>query len=231
MGMLGKVRGITELPIFPLPVVLVPGMILPLHIFEPRYRLMLRACLQGNRHFGLSYHPGAEVGILVVPEADSIGCAAEILTSNQLPDGRSDILTVGSCRYTIRSYTSKDPYLLAKVDFFEDEPSDEQQLAGLAETVSSLFLRFARAVEMLRDLPLSLPKLPPDHERLSFVIASIVFSKPEELLRTLDTRSTQERFELLQFHLESIVEDYEQRAQSHLNMKGNGRKGEKHLIN
>jgi Lon protease-like protein len=231
MGTLEKVRGITELPIFPLPVVLVPGMILPLHIFEPRYRLMLRYCLQGNRLFGLSYHAGAEVGVLVVPEPDSIGCAAEILTSNQLPDGRSDILTVGSCRYTIRSYASKDPYLLAKLDFFEDEPSDQEQFAELAETVSSLFLRFARAVEMLRDLPLSLPKLPEDHERLSFVIASIVFSKPEDLIRTLETRSTEERLEFLQFHLESIVEDYEQRAQSHINMKGNGRKRDKNLTN
>ena len=68
-----KANGIARLPIFPLPVVLIPEMTLPLHIFEPRYRLMLRRCLEGDRLFGLSYHPDAEVGRLAIPDLESVG--------------------------------------------------------------------------------------------------------------------------------------------------------------
>jgi len=228
--MLEKISEITRLPIVPLPAVLVPGMILPLHISEPRYRLMLRHCLEGSKLFGLTYHPEAEGGVLVIPETGSIGCAAEILSVTSLPDGCSDVLTVGVCRYRTEGYETQEPYLIAQIDFFEDDPLEEEEIAGLVESASSLFVRFARAVETLRDLPPSPLVLPDDYERLSFTIASVVLSKPRDLLKTLGTRSTKERLEFLQARLESVVEDYEDRAESHLRMRGDGQRRATHYI-
>src|SRR5688500_1462448 len=118
---LEKVSGIVELPIFPLPLVLLPNEMLPLHIFEPRYRQMLEDVTTGRNIFGVSFFDN-EVEF-EKPAVDSIGCAAEIRESQALPDGRSNILTHGVVRYRILNYVDLGkPYLTAEVGFFEDEP-------------------------------------------------------------------------------------------------------------
>src|SRR5262245_62423121 len=89
-----KVRGVRELPLFPLPVVLFPGMPMPLHIFEPRYRKMLSDIHAGNNLFGLSYFDAAS-SANEIPPTGHIGCVAEVTETQALPDGRSNILTVG----------------------------------------------------------------------------------------------------------------------------------------
>src|SRR5262247_2129302 len=100
---LEKVRGITELPVFPLPVVLFPGVPLPLHIFEPRYRQMLKDIRLANNLFCVAYFdPNATE--LEVPPAGHIGCVAEVTETQTFPDGRSNILTLGLIRYRIESY-------------------------------------------------------------------------------------------------------------------------------
>src|SRR5436190_5055518 len=98
-----KVRGLRELPIFPLPVVLFPGMPMPLHIFEERYRKMLTDIRAGNNLFGLSYFDAADAD-RELPPAGHIGCVAEVAETQALPDGRSNILAVGVVRYEIESY-------------------------------------------------------------------------------------------------------------------------------
>ena len=96
---LEKVSGIVELPIFPLPLVLLPNEILPLHIFEPRYRQMLVDAKAAKNIFGVSFFDN-EVDF-EKPAVGSIGCAAEIRELQELPDGRSNILTGGLGRYRI----------------------------------------------------------------------------------------------------------------------------------
>lgn len=214
-----------RLPIFPLPVVLIPEMTLPLHIFEPRYRLMLRHCLEGERLFGLSYHPDAEVGRLAVPDVGSVGCAARILHVQPLADGRANILTVGTHRYRIVRYFSHDPYLLAEVECFEDDPlRDEERevVAALAARVAAHFSRFLRALQLLHDLPERPVALPEDAQRLSFTIAAAVLPQPEGLRQVLEMVSTRARLELLLARLQRLVPDYEQRALSHQEAKRNG---------
>src|SRR5258705_13557132 len=91
-----------ELPIFPLPLVLFPGARQPLHIFEPRYRQMLADCLAGDQRFGMTYtareegppSQGAEA-----PLPGGVGCVAGIRSSQQLPDGRANILPEGDQRF------------------------------------------------------------------------------------------------------------------------------------
>ena len=86
-----RVRGVRELPLFPLPLVLFPGVPLPLHIFEPRYRQMLNDVRASNNFFGLSYFDSS-VSEKELPPPGHVGCMAEVGESQPLPDGRSNIL-------------------------------------------------------------------------------------------------------------------------------------------
>src|SRR4051812_36015806 len=142
---LDKVRGVRELPIFPLPLVLFPGVPLPLHIFEERYRRMLADVRASNNLFGLSYFV-PDSGDERPPEGH-VGCATEVVESQQLPDGRSNILTLGVVRYRVAEYVERDEsYLVARVEFFEDEEEDAAVVARRAEEVSEMFMRIARAM-------------------------------------------------------------------------------------
>src|SRR5918994_2135626 len=116
-----KVRGLHELPLFPLPVVLFPGVPLPLHIFEPRYRQMLLDIRLANNLFGVAYFDSASFDV-GVPPAGHVGCVAEVTETQTFPDGRSNILTLGIVRYRIDSYVERGaPYLEAQVSYFEDD--------------------------------------------------------------------------------------------------------------
>src|SRR6185503_14698604 len=101
-----KVRGVTELPIFPLALVLFPGVPLPLYIFEPRYRQMLNDVHAGNNLFGVSYFD-ASTSDREAPAVGTVGCVAEVTETQGLPDGRSNILTVGIIRYRIEEYVDR----------------------------------------------------------------------------------------------------------------------------
>ena len=98
-----KVRGVRELPLFPLPVVLFPGVPLPLHIFEPRYQRMLADIRASDSLFGLSYFDASEADT-DVPPVGHVGCVAEVTEVQPLPDNRANILTVGLVRYRVESY-------------------------------------------------------------------------------------------------------------------------------
>src|SRR4030095_908124 len=97
---LNKVGGIKHLPVFPLPLVLLPNEFLPLHIFEDRHRQMLKDVLEDRKLFGISYfEPKDELELK--PSAGTIGCVAEIRENQALPDGRSNLLTMGGVRYAL----------------------------------------------------------------------------------------------------------------------------------
>src|SRR5436305_15210598 len=113
-----------ELPIFPLPIVLFPGAPQPLHIFEPRYRQLLVDCLAGDRRFGITYVPAEPApGSEPLPHPGDVGCVALIQNTQGLPDGRSNILTVGERRFVlIDRVGSGRPYRRAPGAAFDDEP-------------------------------------------------------------------------------------------------------------
>src|SRR5256885_12142396 len=123
-----------ELPIFPLPIVLFPGAPQPLHIFEPRYRELLADCLAADRRFGIAYVPAEPApGSESLPRAGDVGCVALIQNTQGLPDGRSNILTVGERRFVLVDWVGSDrPYRLARVEEFDDEPVEASEAATLA---------------------------------------------------------------------------------------------------
>ena len=108
------------LPLFPLGSVLFPGALLPLHIFEPRYRVLIRRSVEAKRPFGIVLiRSGEEVGSPAEPH--QVGTEARIVAASALPDGRSYIVTQGERRFAIeRLISDAEPYLVGKVRFLEE---------------------------------------------------------------------------------------------------------------
>jgi ATP-dependent Lon protease len=223
-----KVIGVNDLPIFPLTVVLFPGVPLPLHIFEPRYRQMLGDIRISNSLFGVSYFD-ASSSTLELPPAGHIGCAAEVSETQTLPDGRSNILTVGVIRYRIEEYVERgDPYLVARVSFFEDEDEDSDVLRESSHDVAETFTRIARAVRTINDERANLPDITDtEPQRLSFLVAAAMEVDTDLKQELLEMRSTSERLGRLRKMLSRAVSGYEERARIHEMAKGNGHSGRK----
>lgn len=223
-----KVRGVTELPVFPLPVVLFPGVPLPLHIFEPRYRRMLQDIRITNNLFAVANFDPTN-SIVEAPPPGHIGCVAEVTETQTFPDGRSNILTVGVVRYRIESYVERgDPYLVAKISYFEDEEEDEATLAALTKEVADDFTRIAQAVRTINDERTNLPDISnTEPQRLSFLVAAAMEIEADVKQEMLELRSTFERLERLRSMLSLAVKGYEERARIHELAKGNGHSGRK----
>lgn len=221
-----RVRGVRELPLFPLPVVLFPGVPLPLHIFEPRYRKMLEDIRAGNNLFGLSYFDSS-ASDTKLPPAGHVGCVAEVTETQSLPDGRSNILTVGVIRYQVEEYVQRgDPYLVAKVSFFEDEEETEEQLNERTQDVVEAFTRIARAVRIINDERANLPDISgTEPQRLSFLVAAAMEIDVDQKQELLEVRFTSERLQRLSDMLARAVTGYEERARIHELAKGNGHSG------
>jgi ATP-dependent Lon protease len=221
-----KVEGISNLPLFPLPVVLFPGVPLPLHIFEPRYRQMLSDIRLTKNLFGLAYFDSTTAEN-EVPPAGHVGCVAEVTETQTFPDGRSNILTLGVIRYRIESYVERgDPSLVAQVSYFEDDEEDEQLLAGPAREVAETFTRIAQAVRTINDERASLPDISnTEPQRLSFLVAAAMEIEADVKQELLELRSTSERLERLRGMLSIAVKGYEERARVHELAKGNGHSG------
>jgi Lon protease-like protein len=147
-----------RISLFPLNVVLFPGELLPLHIFEPRYRRMVRECLDAKTPFGM---------LLALPNGVAhVGCTAEILeVTKHYEDGRMDILTVGRDPYRIVDLFTDDPLLAGTVDYLEDREAiidlqSSEKLIELYEVCYTL---------LFSGMPANLAQSP--YERLSFVVA------------------------------------------------------------
>ena len=223
-----RVRDISELPLFPLSVVLFPGTPLPLHIFEDRYRKMLDDVRAHDNLFGLSYFD-ASVSGLDFPPVGHVGCVAEVREAHELPDGRSNILTVGLIRYRLEAYQdTSDPYLVGRMSFFEDEEEEPDVLAENALEVSDLFLRIARAVRALNDERAALPDLPETNaEQLSFLVASAMELDPSIKQELLELPRSSERLRRLRDLLSKAVGSYEERARIHGIARNNGHSNRK----
>ena len=174
-----------RLPMFPLGLVLMPRMPLPLHIFEERYRLMIRHCLAEELPFGVLLHTGTTV--------QSVGCLARIdSVINEYDDGRLDILTVGTERFRVTSMFEEEPFLEAEIEVFSDrqEPAETSTLDQLSEQAIADLSDFAQVAGYEVDTAM-LENL--SHEELSFLLATTDIFSTEEKQQLIELRSTAER--------------------------------------
>lgn len=181
---------VRELPLFPLPeLVLFPGRRLPLNIFELRYRIMMNTILQGDRRFGV---------LMIDPtsgEIAKVGCCAEILHYQRMPDDRMKIMTLGQQRFRVLDYVRETPYRVGLVEWIEDEPVEEN-LEPLAAEVDRLLRDVVRLSAKLTsqdiDFPENIPELPLE---LSYWVASTLYGVSLEQQSLLEMQNTSSRLE------------------------------------
>lgn len=218
-----KVSGIKHLPIFPLPLVMLPNELLPLHIFEEKYRKMLRDVEKEQKVFGVTLFEPQET-FVDRPAVGTVGCVAEIRESETLPDGRSNILTLGLVRYRIIEYVDAgEPYLIGDVEYFDDEKEDAAELEPLADEVFVLFERMAKAAFKMGGNRGQLPEIQrTDPESLSFLITAAFNFENEKKYSLLEMTSTSKRLNDLKAILDQAVVRMEESADIQAVSRTNG---------
>ncbi len=160
---------VIELPLFPLNTVLFPGQMLPLHIFEDRYRLMIRRCLAEDLPFGVVLiKRGREVGDEAEPH--EVGTVAHIVKSSHLPDGTMDVVTVGQERFCIHHLIHDQPYLRGEVKTLSmQEPSDPSAMVTLADAVRESVVHYIELIADAAGLQIQVSEMPDTHLQLAYL--------------------------------------------------------------
>jgi Lon protease-like protein len=177
-----------RLPLFPLGTVLFPGVPLPLHIFEDRYRTLIRELLElpadARRWFGVvAIREGREVGADGVRALHGVGCTAELRHVKQYDDGRFDIVTIGGTRFAVHELDASAAYLQAEVDFLPERPGTAGKLTSV---VAQLFTEYLALLGTARRLPIDAPELPDDALLLSYLVAATVLLDLPDKQRLLE---------------------------------------------
>ncbi len=177
-----------RLPLFPLGTVLYPGLLLPLHIFEDRYRQLVRDLTDGPepRRFGvIAIREGRETGVDGVSALYEIGCTAMLRRISERDDGRFDLVTIGADRFRLTTLDRSRPYLQGEVDLLPEDTGDEAA-AGLAvQAVQRAFRGYVDALAARRMTQVSIPDLPDEPVALSYLVAASVIADLPDRQRLL----------------------------------------------
>jgi uncharacterized protein len=167
----------TTLPLFPLGTVLFPGLVLPLRIFEDRYRQLVSDLLASPepREFGvIAIKRGRETGVDGVSALYETGCTATVRRFERHPDGRFDLVTVGTQRFRLISLGTAAPYLRAEVEALPDEVGDMAAAALAVKAVQRSFRSYLDAMAERGGARVSIPELPDEPVLLSYLVAAAV---------------------------------------------------------
>lgn len=182
-----KSDDVVELPLFPLPLVLFPGAVLPLQIFEFRYRMMMHTLLHTDLRFGVIYTDAA------TGTAD-VGCVGEVIKHERLVDDRFFLICKGQERFRVTKLVRTKPYLVAEVTWLEDRPSGEVEdlnaLAGEVEMYMKDVIRLSNRLngkpeKEVQDLRRNLFPTP-----FSFFVGSTFEGAPREQQALLELEDT-----------------------------------------
>lgn len=220
------------IPIFPLSLVQFPGALTPLHVFEPRYRKLLKDVTDSDKTFGIIYRASVDdieaIGVSELLPLGSVGCTVEVAVAQGLPDGRSNILCVGGTRFRLRGYVEGEPYQQAEVEFFDDELMFED-LAAETARAKHAFQRLLIASRRLKEEndreAATAPDLPDDAQALSFIVTAYLDIEARVKQELLELTDTGERLRRVNATLEKLANDYEKRALAHHLSKNNGHGG------
>ncbi len=214
---------IEELPIFPLATVLFPGAILPLHIFEDRYKLMMRHAVENGGLFGLSYRSDASIGEQTPPEIGSIGCLAKIHAVMPLDEGKMNVVSTGVVRYKVLSLQQEEPFLVARVSPFTDDLEPGADLNRTFAEVAGMCREFLEAARALDESGALLGQdLPEDPEAFSLLVSSALPIDNDSKQTLLEITSTRSRLSRLRHYVSSALSDFIKRIQIRERAKGNG---------
>jgi ATP-dependent Lon protease len=193
-----------RLPLFPLPLVLFPGAPMPLHVFEPRYRQMVAHCVEADRRFGLIYHDPDRHGPYVM-EPGGVGCVAEILKFQPLPDGRSLILCRGEERFRVEDgVESSAMYYEAVAEPYPDR--DDDDLRGMVQRRRRSIALFHRVLEEVIRHARPFPEIDARAEA-GFQLAQTIRIDPDWQQVVLEARTERERLDLVDDLMRAVLEN------------------------
>ena len=187
---------IERLPLFPLKTVLLPGMVLPLRIFEPRYRLMMQRVLAGERRFGvLLIRRGEEVGPGAEPY--DVGTVAVVTAVEPLAGGLMEISATGSRRFRVTAFHHDAPYLTGDVEYLSEDCQPSDTLRALQTEVERLSCEYVRTVLTLQDAHAGRVQLPGDPVALSYTVAGVLAAlQPSEAQELLASSTVEQRLDM-----------------------------------
>ncbi|MCC6315659.1 MAG: LON peptidase substrate-binding domain-containing protein [Thermomicrobiales bacterium] len=184
-----------RLPLFPLGVVLFPSMLLPLHIFEDRYRRLMRDRQNASPMFGVVLTKrGNAVGDR--PEIHRVGCAAEMIGAGRYPDGRYDLIVRGGRRFQVRSEEWSAGYLTGEVDWLAEplgSTSESTELDSLTDDALRVYDQFLGAFERMAETEVPREELPEDPIELAYALCARAPLDAWELQRLLEWPTARDR--------------------------------------
>lgn len=190
-----------RIPLFPIGAVLFPSALLPLHIFEPRYRRLVARCLEFDRRFGIVFHDPDRHGPFLFEEG-RVGTVAEIEEFQVLPDGRSLISTRGAERFRIvDGIESDEPFYEGLVETFEDRSPG----AGIVDRRVRSIELFHGVTETLPTPPERLPEFDPARET-SFRLAALIQIDPTWQQTLIQLRSEEKRLDRVDLILQAAID-------------------------
>lgn len=195
------------MPMFPLGTVLFPFALLPLHVFEPRYRALTEDCLNGNSEFGVVLiERGFEVG-----GGDTrfgTGTIARIVEAGKFPDGRYALVAIGTRRVRIHSWLPDDPYPLALVEDLDDEPLREGDTDLLRTVERAVRRALAMKAELGEATVAATVPLDDEPERAAYQLAAYAPVGPVDQQRLLEENSSRARLEQLLQMVDDAAEGF-----------------------
>jgi uncharacterized protein len=165
------------LALFPLGTVLYPGLVLPLHIFEDRYRQLVRDLLAGPepQRFGvIAIREGRETGVAGVSSLHEVGCTATLQQVERYEDGRYDLVAIGTERFRLAELDDSQPYLQGEVEFLAEDTGDAAAAGLAAGAVQQAFRGYLSALAERGAARITLAELPDEPVLLSYVVAASV---------------------------------------------------------
>jgi Lon protease-like protein len=159
-----------DLPLFPLHTVLFPGMVLPLHIFEERYKIMIQRCLEEQRAFGVVLiRDGREAGGESTPYR--VGTTALIASADELDDGRLNIVTIGSERFRLLDLRHDQPYLSAQAEPWPLRGASSEQAQAQVQPLRALFRNYLSQLAQAQGHKIEVEEVPDEPRLLALLIA------------------------------------------------------------
>ena len=181
-----------EVPLFPLGTVLFPHMPMSLHIFEERYKTMMRDCRRGSTTFGIvAIRSGQEAGGGAIPY--EVGTLAQLDEVEELADGGYNLVVIGASRFHIDAFSHQRPYLVGSVHYLQDIPAPADDTERLAAAVTAAFRGYAGQLRGIGQEDSFEVGLPSDPELLSYLVAAAMQVETAQRQRLLEIDGTVER--------------------------------------
>ena len=218
-----SIEQLEEIAVFPLATVLFPGALLPLHIFEDRYKEMMRFAIDNGGVFGLAYRSDAAIGRETPPDIGSVGCVARINAVVPLEGGRMNIISTGVIRYRVLGLRQSTPFVVARIEPVTDDLEPGDDLNRIFDDIGEVCRRFLEAAQALDEpnAPVN-QELPEEPEAFSLLVASALPIDNDAKQTLLEMTSTRLRLTRLRSYVTSALSDYSDRIRIQQMAKSNG---------